>query len=127
MRREQGTIRISTQNRAKLKVPWARRLRDGDYVQVTVSDDGCGMPADVLRHAAEPFFTTKGEGNGAGLGLSQIHGFAHQVGGAPAPRERARRGHLGASLLSPRAVSLMRHPRWYRMLRRCAEEIMPTL
>jgi signal transduction histidine kinase len=85
MRDGTGTVRISTQNRPQGKVPRAPRLTNGDYVQLTVSDNGRGMSADVLRRAAEPFFTTKAEGSeasGTGLGLSQIYGFTHQVGGA---------------------------------------------
>jgi signal transduction histidine kinase/ActR/RegA family two-component response regulator len=53
----------------------------GEYVTVSVADNGPGMTPDVLAHAFEPFFTTKAPGLGSGLGLSQVHGFAHQSGG----------------------------------------------
>ncbi|UGQ48578.1 hybrid sensor histidine kinase/response regulator [Massilia endophytica] len=53
----------------------------GQYVVVSVSDTGGGMPADVLERAVEPFFTTKGEGKGTGLGLSMAFGFVKQSGG----------------------------------------------
>jgi len=53
----------------------------GDYVCISVRDNGCGMSADVLKRAFEPFFTTKPVGKGTGLGLSQIFAFARQSGG----------------------------------------------
>jgi signal transduction histidine kinase/ActR/RegA family two-component response regulator len=57
-----------------------RDLPPGDYVRVTVSDTGHGMTPDVLAHAIEPFFTTKGPA-GSGLGLSQVYGLARQSAG----------------------------------------------
>jgi len=53
----------------------------GDYVCISVRDNGCGMSEDVLKRAFEPFFTTKPVGKGTGLGLSQIFAFARQSGG----------------------------------------------
>lgn len=53
----------------------------GNYVVVTVGDDGSGMPPEVQARAMEPFFTTKPVGKGAGLGLSQVYGLMQQTGG----------------------------------------------
>lgn len=56
-------------------------IKPGEFVEVSVTDVGCGMPPDVLAHAFDPFFTTKPLGEGTGLGLSMIYGFAKQAGG----------------------------------------------
>lgn len=56
-------------------------LPAGDYVSISLKDDGHGMDAETLRQATDPFFTTKGVGKGTGLGLSMVQGMAEQSGG----------------------------------------------
>ncbi|WP_424630703.1 PAS domain S-box protein [Bradyrhizobium sp. SYSU BS000235] len=58
-----------------------RGMRTGDFITVSVTDTGVGIPADHLDTIFEPFFTTKEVGRGTGLGLSQALGFAQQSGG----------------------------------------------
>jgi signal transduction histidine kinase len=75
-----GQLRIATAN-VTLDAGRPGTLAPGDYVRVTVSDNGTGMPPDVVARAFEPFFTTKEVGKGTGLGLSQVYGFIKQSGG----------------------------------------------
>jgi PAS domain S-box-containing protein len=74
-----GRLTIATENVAAGAA--GIDLAAGEYVVVSVSDTGCGMDADVLARAFEPFYTTKDIGKGTGLGLSQVYGFAKQSGG----------------------------------------------
>ncbi len=79
-----GQLIIGTAN-ATLTQP--RRAEDppaGDYVDLSVRDNGTGMTADVLARVFEPFFTTKEIGRGTGLGLPQVLGVAQQLGGGVA-------------------------------------------
>jgi signal transduction histidine kinase len=56
-------------------------IRPGQYICIAVTDTGTGMPPDVIERAFDPFFTTKPLGQGTGLGLSMIYGFAQQSEG----------------------------------------------
>ncbi|HMO49746.1 MAG TPA: CHASE domain-containing protein [Kiritimatiellia bacterium] len=53
-----------------------------DYVMIAITDNGVGMSDEVKQHLFEPFYTTKGEGKGTGLGLAMVFGIVHQNGGA---------------------------------------------
>ncbi len=78
-----GSLRIETLN-ATLDEHYVREhegLMAGDYAVVSVTDTGLGMTSAVLARVFEPFFTTKPIGQGTGLGLSGIYGFAKQSGG----------------------------------------------
>ncbi len=78
-----GLLTIETQN-AKLDTAFVSlhgELVPGDYVAISVSDTGVGMSADVKARAFDPFFTTKPIGQGTGLGLSMVYGFAKQSRG----------------------------------------------
>ncbi|HQE82104.1 MAG TPA: PAS domain S-box protein [Candidatus Hydrogenedentes bacterium] len=81
--RERGFIRVTTGNidideaaRARLSLD-----RPGPYVRVTIEDNGSGMPAEVVRHIFEPFFSTKTNTQGYGLGLSVVYGVVEAHGG----------------------------------------------
>ena len=118
-----GRLEIGTANVSLTEPP--RRPEEpppGDYVALSVTDDGEGMSAQVLDRAFEPFFTTKEVGKGSGLGLAQVFGFAAQSGGGvkiktaegqgttvcvflPRAAAATRSSESGASLAAPLATA----------------------
>ncbi|WP_198352010.1 hybrid sensor histidine kinase/response regulator [Sphingomonas sp. MA1305] len=78
-----GRLTLATGNAPRSSAPAAAfdGVEPGDYVMVSMTDTGTGMPADVAARAFDPFFTTKPIGVGTGLGLSMIYGFVRQTGG----------------------------------------------
>ncbi|MBX5480702.1 MAG: response regulator [Myxococcaceae bacterium] len=77
----------------------------GEYVELAVTDTGCGMTPEVMEQAFEPFFTTRGEGRGTGLGLSMVYGFVKQTGGHVEIESEVGRGTT-LRLFLPRAKHL---------------------
>ncbi len=90
-----GRLTIETAN-VDLDDSYAARQGDGleagQYVSVSVTDTGTGMPAEVVNRAFEPFFTTKALGQGTGLGLSMLYGFSKQSNGHARIDSEAGRG-----------------------------------
>jgi PAS domain S-box-containing protein len=87
--KEGGSLKISAHNEVLSGSPEGLR---GEHVVVRVSDTGPGMPPEVMERVFEPFFTTKSFGEGTGLGLSQVFGFAKQIGGAAAVESELGKG-----------------------------------
>ena len=78
-----GVLTISTSNRTLTEAEHGdrRQTPPGDYVMLSITDTGTGMPPDVMAHIFEPFYTTKAFGKGTGLGLSTVYGIVKECGG----------------------------------------------
>lgn len=78
-----GTLKVSLKRRVLTEeaVESHPKLSPGPFIELAVSDTGCGMDEETRRKIFEPFFTTRGVGQGSGLGLSVIHGIVTDLGG----------------------------------------------
>jgi PAS domain S-box-containing protein len=99
-----GTITVSTGNTVLPDgdAVASAKLAAGEYVVVSVADDGPGIDAGIVDKVFDPFFTTKELGKGTGLGLAMVYGFMRQSGGLATVRNGARGGAV-FSLYFPRA------------------------
>jgi len=110
--RDGGTIEIETAN-ATLDAAYCRHhveASPGDYVSLTVRDDGAGMDRETLLHIFEPFFSTKEVGKGTGLGLATVYGVIKQNGGFINVQSEPGRGST-FRLFIPRMTSQRPEPR----------------
>ena len=101
---EGGVITIAAEN-VQLKREDSPGQLEGDFVAITIADTGTGIPEEILPKVFDPFFTTKGDTKDPGLGLSQVHGFAHQSGGTVTIESTLGRG-TRVTLYLPRAKTL---------------------
>jgi CheY-like chemotaxis protein len=117
-----GTLTIST---SRVTLPAEADHAAGDFIRISVEDQGEGMGEEVLARATEPFYSTKPMGKGTGLGLAQVYGIARQSNGAlriesrigegtrvdillpavAAPAEQARVQDRGGARLEPRRTA----------------------
>ena len=98
-----GRLTVRTQN-VRLDANFTSaypQLEPGEYVSVSVADNGVGIEPDVIPRVFEPFFTTKESGKGSGLGLAMVRGFAEQAGGVATIASEVGRGTT-VQLLLPR-------------------------
>jgi PAS domain S-box-containing protein len=97
-----GTLTISVKGETVKRKTKAGEIPAGDYVLISVSDNGVGMSERVSSRVFEPFFTTKKVGRGTGLGLSMVYGFVRRSG-----------GHVSINSKSQQGTTIACHlPRW---------------
>jgi two-component system NtrC family sensor kinase len=102
---EGGKLRIAARN---VTLAGAPDGLSGDFVEISITDTGIGMPAEIAAKAFQPFFTTKVEGKGTGLGLSQVHGFAKDCGGTATVSSAPRHGTAVTIYIPKCAASIPR-------------------
>ena len=83
MEEDGGTLEVGLEDVRieKYDLDQARRLEPGDYIKLSVSDNGTGIPLEIIGLIFEPYFTTKIHGEGTGLGLAMVHGIVESCGG----------------------------------------------
>jgi signal transduction histidine kinase len=97
--REGGTVKLSVGRHEASAAREVTSLPSGTYVEISVSDNGCGIPEELIDRVVEPFFTTKPAGQGSGLGLSMVQAFARRAGGCMSLRSQAGKGTVVSVLL----------------------------
>ncbi|MFK5922537.1 MAG: response regulator, partial [Verrucomicrobiota bacterium] len=78
---DDGTIRLEASNRVKVKMGGDKGSRSGEFVELSITDDGEGMVDEIRERIFEPFFSTKAQGEGTGLGLATCLGIVEKLGG----------------------------------------------
>jgi CheY-like chemotaxis protein len=104
-----GRLTVETGNVSLTQPTRPEEPPAGDYVMISVTDTGSGMPPEVLAKVFEPFFTTKEVGKGSGLGLSQVFGLAKQSGGGVRIDSRLAEG-TSVRVYLPRAAAPAAQP-----------------
>jgi PAS domain S-box-containing protein len=107
--KEGGCLKISALNEVLKGKPEGLR---GDHVALRVADTGEGMTRETMNRVFEPFFTTKNFGEGTGLGLSQVFGFAKQIGGAVTVESEVGKGSV-FTLYVPASHGTTRTEEWF--------------
>ena len=103
------------------------RMPRGEYVRLSVIDNGIGMDNETLRKATEPFFSTKELGKGTGLGLSMIHGLARQLGGSLRLTSEVGRGTTAELWMPATNLPVAKHSSAREQPTRTSEQKMTVL
>jgi two-component system CheB/CheR fusion protein len=106
-------VALSTETSPGQQITLTGELPPGDYVKITVTDEGSGIPPEVLPRIFEPFFTTKPVGQGTGLGLAIVHGVVKSHRGGIRVRNRPESGAVFEILLpevAPEETPLLAKP-----------------